>query len=177
MWNGHVAFEVCNEVFDNVANGVCIDGLILGSFPFEVDDKGQDRVVDLVLYLTDGEDKIGKFFFQVGCDNVANLIEVDGCNPCFSLIRNHGAILKYRKLKNKNGRGGGVYGCLGSSVSRPSPQWLGFFGGLESVDDFDEALGGIILVIEERGFTVCIHHFVWFVIPRVDTEAANEVST
>ena len=64
-----------------------------------------------------------------------------------------------------------------SSVSRPSPQGLVFFGGLESVDDFDEALGGIILVIEEVGIAVCIHHFVGLFIPRVDAEAADEVST
>ena len=80
------AFEVSREEFHHVVDGGCIDGFVLGCFPFEVDDEGKDRVVDLVLDLSDGKDGITELCHKVVFNEVADLVEIDGFNPCCSLV-------------------------------------------------------------------------------------------
>ena len=79
------AFEVSREEFHHVVDGGRIDGFVLGGFPFEVDDEGKDSVVDLVFDLSDGKDGIAELGHKVGFNEVADLVEIDGFNPCCGL--------------------------------------------------------------------------------------------
>jgi hypothetical protein len=84
-WNQVGAFEVSREEFHHVIDGGGIDGFVLGRFPFEVDDEGQDSVVDLVLDLSYGKDGIAELCQKVVSNEVADLVEIDGFNPCCCL--------------------------------------------------------------------------------------------
>ena len=84
-WNKVGAFEVCREEFHHVVDGVGIDGYVLGCFPFEVDDECQDSVVDLVFDLSYGKDGITELGHKVVSNEVADLVEIDGFNPCCGL--------------------------------------------------------------------------------------------
>lgn len=84
-WNQVGAFEVRREEFHHVIDGGRIDGFVLGRFPLEVDDDGQDGVVDLVLDLSDGKDGITELGHKVVSNEVADLVEIDGFNPCCCL--------------------------------------------------------------------------------------------
>lgn len=84
-WNQVGAFEVRREEFHHVVDGVGIDGLVLGCFPFEVDDEGKDRVVDLVFDLSYGKDGITELGDKVCFDEVADLVEIDWFDSCCGL--------------------------------------------------------------------------------------------